>query len=203
MDQGINNLPEESPDPLMDGTNLKPQGVHIQTMSLEEASNYPAIKNLEARIQQILALTAFGFSPKTIGKAWGVRSNTIKEALKKYDPENKFTISRQAKRAFLTKMLESRAAEALAYITPEKLEASNAFALASIAEKMLKTITAMEPRDSTKIMVGTVDDIMKKLKQKPIELVRGTDGSYREASDTDADDSDDEEHKEPKERTDA
>jgi len=82
-------------------------------------------------------------------------------------------------------MLESRAAEALAYITPEKLEASNAFALASIAEKMLRTVASLEPRDSTRVLVGTVDEIMKKLKQKPIELVKGEDGSYREQSDTD------------------
>ena len=173
-------MPQESPDPIMDDSNLKPQGVHLQTMSLEEANEYPVIKNLEVKVQQVLALTAFGFSPKTIGKAWGCKGSSIKDIIRKYDPENKFSISKHSKRAFLTKMLEARAAEALAYITPEKLEASNAYALASIAEKMLRTINLLEPRESTRIMVGSVTDIMNRLKQKPIELVRNEDGSYGE-----------------------
>lgn len=171
------------PNILADGTSNRAI-VHIEPMSLEDAANFPHIKKLASKVQQILALTAFGFSASTIARAWGVRPSAIRHMMATYDPDRKFQLSKQAKRAFLTKMLESRAAEALAYITPEKLEKANALALATIAEKMLKTIQTMEPKEGTRIMVGSVSDILNRLKA-PIELERNDDGIYTDGLDKD------------------
>jgi len=168
-------------EPLADDATLTPRSVYIEPMSLDEASELPNLHNLEARIQQTLALTSFGFSASTIAKAWGIGETEVRGIINKYDPERKFQISKATKRAFLTKMLESRAAEALAYITPKKLEEASAADLIGVAERALRSISNMEPRDSTRVLVGSIDDVLRRLSQKPIELTKASDGTYTDS----------------------
>jgi hypothetical protein len=171
-------------DVLADDATVSPKTVHLEPVPIDESLRFIDVERLEAKVQQVLALTSFGFSTDTIAKAWGSSRREIANIVKKYDPDRKFQLSKSAKRAFLTKMLESRAGEALAYLTPDKLKAAKAVDLATIAEKMLCSIAKMEPRDTHKVLVGSIDDVMKRLSQKPIELEEVKDGVFERPSES-------------------
>jgi len=106
-----------------------------------ELSKFPVIKDLEPRIQAQLCAYACGYGTPFIAKMFGISQPAVVKTLNRYDPERMFKIGPDAKKAFITRIVESRMAEAITSITPEKFEASTAKELTGIA-KDLATIQA-------------------------------------------------------------
>ena len=131
---------------------VMPRGVDV-------SSDLPAIADMPLKAQMILALVAVGFSFRGIGKVLGCESATVSYYVTRYDPEGRFTLSKDAKRAFIAKLWEGRAAEALSHITPEKLQQSTARDLAYVAKT---AVQAMENNESGKR--DRTSDFVNKLK---------------------------------------
>ena len=106
-----------------------------------ELSKFPVIKTLEPRTQAMLCAYACGYGTPFIAKMFDVSQPAVVKMINRHDPDRMFKIGPDAKKAFITRIVESRMAEAITSITPEKFEASTAKELTGIA-KDLATIQA-------------------------------------------------------------
>lgn len=91
-------------------------------MQLEELREFPDLLNEPPRNQVIMAATALGIGQNYIAQALGVSQPTINEIINRIDPERRMRASKSAKRAFITKLYESRAIEAIGSITFDEIQ---------------------------------------------------------------------------------
>ena len=118
-------------------------------MTLEDLRGFPMLRDMNEKDKAILCLNACGFSQAFIAKAMGVTQQAIFQRLEKCDPERVFSLSPKSKKAFMTRLAESRGLEALAYLSPEKLEDSSANELINIAGKAVDI--SQKDRKSTRL----------------------------------------------------
>lgn len=107
----------------------------------------PKLVDIPEKAQQIFALLACGFSASSIAKLAKCTPGAIRHMIDKYDPKHEFALSPQEKRAFLAKLWEARAGEALLHMTPDKLEEASAVELATIAAKATKVLPSLQQRE--------------------------------------------------------
>jgi DNA-binding CsgD family transcriptional regulator len=110
--------------------------VGSEVMSLTDMSAFPNLEKESKRNLSIMALVANGLSERWIADSFKVSQPTINEIINRIDPDKQFRVSKQARLAFKTQLLEMRGMEALLSITPEKLKDSSAKDLASIGKVM-------------------------------------------------------------------
>lgn len=107
-------------------------------LTLEELDGFPNIRDLNKRDQAMMAMVACGFSQGHIAEAFGLAQPTVWEIIQRIDPDGLFKISPKAKKAFITRMAESRAMSAIGSITYNDLLELDADKRANVAQKMMK-----------------------------------------------------------------
>lgn len=107
----------------------------------------PSLENIPEKAQQYLALAACGFSYASIARLAGVSPAAVRDSVLRYDPKKQFSLTKNEKSAFLRKLWEARAGEALMFLTPEKLENASASQLASIARTSTKILNEMPEKE--------------------------------------------------------
>ena len=138
-------------------------------MALEEISEFPSLRNLSPRDQMIMLATACGYSQQYIAKAYGISQQAIHRVVKKHDPTMSFRITPNAKKAFLTRILEGRTLEALSYITPEKMEVATAKELTDMASKFVNINQSMNQSKHKEVSGSRLDNIMAAIEQEGVE----------------------------------
>lgn len=129
------------------------QSALMEIMPATVEVDEPKLSDIPEKVQQFLCLRACGFSTSSIAKLAKIDPRTVSGQITKYDPDNKVTLTVKERKAFLAKLWEARATEALLHITPDKMEASDARSLAGIAAvatksaKALQSVEAQEDRD--------------------------------------------------------
>jgi hypothetical protein len=136
----MNNIQANLPVPadFKEIENIIYSDVPMDSQILEQ---YPDMKKMTKRQQVILACAAMGLGVRAIAHGLGVTTGTIYTVLAAVDPDNKVRVTDEGRKAFVTRMLESRISESLLAITPEKLADSSAKELTTIS-KNLATIKA-------------------------------------------------------------
>ena len=102
--------------------------------TLDDIKGLPNIEKESPRNQGIMAAVVAGYSQHFIAQMFGVSQPTINEIIRRIDPERMLQPTPEARKAFITKLLQSRAMESLSSITPEKLKDASASECARIAK---------------------------------------------------------------------
>jgi hypothetical protein len=110
-----------------------------------EVTHLPTLKDVPERFQQMLVLRAMGFSYTSIGLQFGVSHVAVLKACRRYDPESKFNLTKDDRRAFLAQIFEARSVEAMLYLTPQKLANANPSTLAKAATAMAAMAERLDP----------------------------------------------------------
>lgn len=107
-------------------------------LSLDEIAKYPSLVHETPRTQAIMCALVAGYSKNFIGKMFGISRARVFDIAKRVDPEGAFKASREAKKAFVTRLVETRGLEALSSITPEDLMNATVIEKTRIADTMFK-----------------------------------------------------------------
>jgi hypothetical protein len=126
-------------------------------MSLDDMKGFPHLDEMDEKDRAILCMNACGFSQGFMARVLGMAQPSVWERLKKADPDGMFTLSAQSKKAFMTRLAESRGLEALAYITPEKLEGSSARELIGIAKDAVGISQQLNQSKHKEVSVSKLD----------------------------------------------
>ena len=129
-------------------------------MCLEEIHNFPTLLGASPKDQGIICMCACGFSQGFIAKSYGMAQPSVWERIQKIDPQGVFKLSPNAKKAFVTRLAESRGLEALSSITPDKLEASSAKELSGIAKDMVAVSQSLNQSKHKEITSGRLDSLI-------------------------------------------
>lgn len=100
----------------------------------ELSDSLPDVGEMPPKAQMILCLVACGFSYRTISLLAGCKAQTVQYYVDRWDPDRRFGLGDKGRREFLAALWQSRAGEALAQITPEKLAVSSARDCAYVAK---------------------------------------------------------------------
>jgi len=125
---------------------MKEEDVIPQLPVIIEAK-VPEIQDIPIKAQQVLCLVSCGFSKASIARLLDVTDSAIGQLINKHDPEHQFALSKNARRAFLAKLWEARAGEALLHITPDKLEKASVGVLARVAALGSKQMQELDTGD--------------------------------------------------------
>ena len=137
-----------------------------EILSLEELRDFPDIRNESERNQLVMAAVACGYSQPFIARAFKVSQPSINEVIRRIDPDGMFKISPNGKKALMTRMYEMRGMEALASITPEKLEDASARDLASIAKTCSDASMSLNQSKHKEIGASRLDNMLKALEME-------------------------------------
>ena len=129
-------------------------------LSSADLVNFPKIKDESPRNQSLMCAYACGYSTRFLAKAFGIAQPTVFNLIKRIDPNGAFKISDQGKKAFLTRIAESRAAEAISSITPEKLEDSSAKELSGIAKDFVSIAAGLNQTKHRDIAASRLDSLI-------------------------------------------
>lgn len=155
---------EERLDDVLEGT------LSVEMLSSGEMQLFPAIKEAPARDQIIICAAAFGLSQRFIAKEFGISQVMVAKIIKRIDPDGKYRLDPLAKKALQTKIIESRAMEAICAITPEKLEESSASELMNIAAKGMTVTAAMNQTKHKEICSSRLDNMMEIMDADAVEV---------------------------------
>lgn len=138
-------------------------------LGLDDLAKYPVIQEASPRHQAILCAYACGYGTSFIGKMVGMKQPNVTAVLNKYDPDRMFKIGPDAKKAFITRIIESRMMEAITSITPEKLEASTAKECAGIMKDCATVAANMNQSKHAAVRPGMVASLMEAAERERIE----------------------------------
>ena len=155
--KGTSNGREPLPYELADAKALLLAGDVMGAMDL---GAFPDIASEEPRSQAIMCMAACGMSQTYIAKVFDVSQPTINGIIKRIDPNGMFTIDRAGKNAFITKMAQGRTVEAMASITPEKLEESSARELTAIAKDMVSIDQTLNQTKHKEMAGSRLDNLL-------------------------------------------
>jgi len=111
-------------------------GFDSEIITTEALRKFPALRDMPPRPQVVLGAMALGFSQQYIAKAFGISKQAIGKMQKRYDPHRAYALSPEAKKAFMTRLVESKALDAIGSITQEKLDESSAKDLTVIGKNL-------------------------------------------------------------------
>ena len=138
-------------------------------LSLGDLEGFPKLEGMDNRDLAILCLSACGFSQGFIASAIGISQPSVWERMKRSDPNRMFVLSPNAKRAFMTRLAESRGLAALAYITPEKLENSSAKELMGIGKDAVAIAQQLNQSKHREVSASRLDSLMKMVESDAID----------------------------------
>jgi hypothetical protein len=115
--------------PELDGIELEPSPLPDSI----EVTELPALSGVPERFQQMLVLRAMGFTYQSIGEQFQVSHVAVRKACIRYDPDGQVNMSKDDRRSFLVQLYEAKAAEALMYLTPDKIKNASPAVMAKIA----------------------------------------------------------------------
>ena len=142
----------------------------IDMLSSGEMQLFPAIKQAPARDQIIICAVAFGLSQQFIADEFDISKQMVMKIIHRKDPEGKYRLDPLAKKALQTKIIESRAMEAICAITPEKLKESSASELMNIAAKGMTVTAAMNQTKHKEICTSRLDNMMDMMDADAVEV---------------------------------
>lgn len=137
-------MSDEIPDAQLPKINL--DGINLPGY-LEIRERVVDLREVPERGQVVLALRAFGLSLPHIAGLCRCSVSTVRQYLKRYDPDGACTITEEGRRTITSSMLMSGAISALMYITPAKMKLSSASDLASVAQKFVMTAEKIRELD--------------------------------------------------------
>jgi predicted transcriptional regulator len=129
-------------------------------MSAHDLINFPRLKGETPRNQGVMAAYSLGYGQRFIAKMFGIEQPAVSKIIKKIDPEHTFRISADAKKAFLTRIAESRAVEAISLITYEDLVDSSATEKARVADTMLKITQSLNQSKHKELGASMLDNLI-------------------------------------------
>lgn len=155
-------------------------GVTLQSdvMGVHELAQFPSFQGESPRNQGIMCALACGYSQCFVAKMFGIRQPTVWEIAKRIDPDGMFKLSPNAKKAFITKIAESRGLEALSSITPEKLEDASAKELMGIGKDMVAITSALNQSKHKEIGASRLERLMDVIEEERVEVA-----TYEEVAD--------------------
>jgi len=134
----------------------------------ETLAKYPVLKEIPPRHQAIMCAYACDYSTRYIGEMVGMKQPNVMSVINKYDPDRMFKIGPEAKKAFMTRLIESRMAEALTSITPEKLSQSSAKELMSITKDGATIVANMNQSKHKSVRPGKLASLLEAVEQERI-----------------------------------
>ena len=129
-------------------------------MCLEEIQNFPTLLGVSPKDQGIICMYACGFSQGFIAKTFDMAQPSVWERIQKIDPQGMFKLSPSAKKAFVTRMAESRGIEALSSITFDDYAEASGVEKARIADTMFKISANMNQSKHKEITSGRLDSLI-------------------------------------------
>jgi len=98
-------------------------------------------RSLKEREKQVFCLLACGFSIASISRLVKCTASNISQMITRHDPNGEFYLTPVAKRKFMARLWEAKISEALLHMTPDKMEAAQLSALASVAAKGVSALS--------------------------------------------------------------
>ena len=129
-------------------------------LSGDELAAFPRLSGETPKRQMIMLGMACGYSQGFIARSMGVSQPYVAKVLREIDPGRVFRVSKDAKKAFITRLLETRSMEALSSITAEKLEKASAHELMGIASKGMSLSQTLNQSKHKEIGASRLDSIM-------------------------------------------
>lgn len=154
-DHGMTRIPD--PEELAGTEALMLAG---DVLTAEDIAEYPEIKKLCPKHQAIMCAYSCGYGLRFIAKMFDMQQPNVVKLINRIDPARTFKVGAAAKKAFLQRIAESRAAEALSSITPEKLEASTAKELAGIGKDMMSIAGGLSNTKHKEIGSSKLDSLL-------------------------------------------
>lgn len=135
-------------------------------MTLDELADFPDIGHESLRNQGIMAMSVVGHGTPSIARAFGIKQPTVFNIIKRIDPTGIFKHSPDAKKAYATKIAESRMVEAISSITPEKLADCSAVDGMRVAKGCSDLIQNMNQSKHKEIGSSKMDMLMDALERE-------------------------------------
>jgi hypothetical protein len=129
-------------------------------ISSQDLVDFPKIKDESPRNQSLMCAYACGYSTRFIAESFNISQPTVFNIIKRIDPTGAFRISPDGKKAFLTRICESRAMEAMGSITPEDYRNSTGVEKARIADISIKISQSLNQTKHKSISVSRLDSII-------------------------------------------
>jgi hypothetical protein len=139
-------------------------------MSLEELEDFPTLRNESKRNQGIMACIACGFPQTHVAEMFNIAQPTVFEIINRIDPNKRFRLSPNAKKAFVTKMAEGRAMSAISSITFEELKESTPVERTKIATEMIKISQSLNQTKHKEIGASRLDNLMDEVEAERVQV---------------------------------
>ena len=154
-DSGQNKIP--SSEELAETTDIM---LASDVLSAADLVDYPKLKNESPRNQAVMCAYACGYGQRFIAKMFGIKQPTVNVLINRIDPNKMFKVSADSKKAFLTRIAESRAVEAISSITPEKLEDASAKELTAIAKDCVAISQGLNQSKHKELTASRLDSLI-------------------------------------------
>lgn len=151
------------------------------------AVEIPNIGELSELNQLIFSAYVAGYSHLFIARALGMQRPNVTRIIDRIDPERRFRLSKEARKAFLTNLLQSKAMEALTSITPEKLDESSAKDLIAIARTSIATSEQLNQTKHKETSPSRLDNLLGRLEAETISRLPAADVSELDGLDAELD----------------
>lgn len=113
-------------------------------LTADAIERFPDLVDLSERDMLVMMAYAHGFRYRYISRAVGISATRICQIIKQHDPCGRYKMDDESMKVFIKKSALALQAEAIASITPEKLEEENASSLSKIAETGAKIVAQQE-----------------------------------------------------------
>ena len=137
-------------------------------MDSEILDKYPDMRKMTKRQQVILASAALGLGHRGIAHAFGISKEAVQQVLMLVDPDKTVRMTKEGRKAFMTRMVEARASEAVLAITPEKLNDSSAKELTVIAKNLASISQAMNQSKHKAVSSGRLVSLMDEIEAERV-----------------------------------
>ena len=140
-------------------------------LGAEELEQFPDIKSMSERNQGVFAMHVCGYGPAFMAKAFGVSQPCITRLLNRLDPDRRYKLDPNAKKAFLTRVLTSKAAEAMACITPDKLMDASAKELTGVMKDCLGMSETLNQSKHAQLSTGRLDNLLDEIEREALAKI--------------------------------
>lgn len=131
--------------------------------------DFPDVKSMSEVNQIIFSSYIAGYGMSFIARAVGWKQPNVSRLIKKLDPDGRYKMNPEARKAVLTNMLMSKQMEAVSSMTAEKMDEAGLKELSGVVKDCGSVIQNMNQSKHKALTGGRLDNMMKELEREVLD----------------------------------